>query len=100
LIFKVKEAGLGSLFALSVPQYANVIDTIKFLYDNRISGVPIVDENNRVISNFSATDLVVSLFQEIHKLEEYYGKYFSYACLECSGFLFQYLRIHEGEDTR
>jgi CBS domain-containing protein len=43
---------------LVVPDSIDVIEALKFMYDNRISGLPLVDDNGRITQNFSTTDLL------------------------------------------
>jgi CBS domain-containing protein len=42
----------------SVPQDTDVIGTIKIMYDNQLSGVPLIDEYGKMTLNFSASDLL------------------------------------------
>jgi len=56
----VGEIGLGTQSSnlLVVKQWTDVIGVISFMYDNGLSGVPLVDEHARIVQNFSATDLL------------------------------------------
>jgi CBS-domain-containing membrane protein len=60
---QVGEIGLGTQSSnlLVVKQWTDVIGVISFMYDNGLSGVPLVDEHARIVQNFSATDLLVGL---------------------------------------
>jgi len=56
----VNDAGLISPVSLvyAVNQDTDVIGTIKTMYDNQLSGVPLIDDNGKITLNFSATDLL------------------------------------------
>jgi len=42
----------------SVPEDAGVVDVLKYLNDNCVSGVPLTDETGKITGNFSVTDVL------------------------------------------
>jgi len=54
----VSDAGLVRSGLVSVPDTTEVVEVIKYMYDNQISGVPLVDSTGKISGNFSATDLL------------------------------------------
>jgi len=54
----VLDAGLVRSAVLTVPDNTDVVEVIKFMNDNQISGVPLVDDIGKITGNFSATDLL------------------------------------------
>jgi len=55
---QLKDTTIGSSFSLAIPDNLDGVLAVKFLFDNQIAGAPVVDENGRTISSFSATDLL------------------------------------------
>jgi len=49
---------LASLGVATVRDNVNVVDCIKYMKKYMCSGVPVVDQHNRIVANFSATDLL------------------------------------------
>jgi len=47
---------------LSINQSTTAIDAFYFLHDNKLRSVPIVDDDQRVVGNISASDITVFLF--------------------------------------
>jgi len=52
------EVGLEAQGVLSVLDSVEVVDVLRFIYENKISGVPIVDKKGMIVGSFSATDLL------------------------------------------
>jgi len=52
------QVGLESQGVLSVLDSVEVIDVLRFIYENKVSGVPVVDKKGMVVGSFSATDLL------------------------------------------
>jgi len=54
----ISQVGLEPLGVCSVRDDTNVIDVLRYMKTKTVSGVAVVDRDNRLIANFSATDLV------------------------------------------
>jgi CBS domain-containing protein len=54
----IDQIGLQTKGVNSVSEDMTVYETIKFMKEKSLSGVPIVDQNNRIVANFSGTDLL------------------------------------------
>jgi CBS domain-containing protein len=54
----IVEAGLAPLGVASVLDTVNVLDCIKFMAQHKLSAVPVVDKEGKIVSNFSASDLL------------------------------------------
>jgi len=54
----ITEVGLEPLGVCSVRDENNVVDVLRFMKTRSVGGVAIVDRDNRLIANFSASDLV------------------------------------------
>jgi len=54
----IKDIGLEPLGVCCVLDTLPTVDAIRFMRNNRLSGVGIVDNQNRLVANFSATDLL------------------------------------------
>jgi CBS domain-containing protein len=54
------DAGLSgnTQILLSVPEHVIGIDTLKFMWENEVSGVPLVDSVGKISGNFSVTDIL------------------------------------------
>jgi len=56
---RVDDAKIGTPFAFTVSEDLDVISAIKSMFNAQVSGAPLVDKKGRIISSFSATDLLV-----------------------------------------
>jgi len=54
----ILDAGLIRSGVLTVPDNTDVVEVIKYLNDNQLSGAPLVDNTGKISGNFSATDLL------------------------------------------
>lgn len=54
----LRDNGLLPLGLASVLDTMSVIDTLKYMKDFKCSGLAVVDKHNRMVANFSATDLL------------------------------------------
>jgi len=54
----LRDNGLLPLGVVSVLDTMTVIDTIKYMKDFKCSGIAVVDKHNRIVANFSASDLI------------------------------------------
>jgi len=54
----IVQAGLGPLGASSVKKDVNVIDVLRYMKNSNLSGVAVVDNDGKMIANFSAADLL------------------------------------------
>jgi len=54
----IAQAGLPPLGVVSVGDDLNIVDCLKFMVEHKLSAVPVVDKNGRMVANFSATDLL------------------------------------------
>jgi len=54
----LRDNGLVALGVASVLDTMTVVDTIGYMKDFKCSGLAVVDKHNRIVANFSATDLL------------------------------------------
>jgi CBS domain-containing protein len=56
----ISEVGLfpSQMNVFTVPEETDVVETLKFMSDNQITGVPLVDNIGKITGNFSATDML------------------------------------------
>jgi acetoin utilization protein AcuB len=62
LLTKVKIKEIMTPNPIAVKQYDTVAHAAKIMYENKISGLPVVDHTNRVIGVLSRSDILRSIF--------------------------------------